>query len=139
MVAGRPRTTTPPPEELIKLGEELVKWAEEDTKDWRMRFCDWYSTIHGLIDKEWELMVAKEEFQGYYKRAQVALAKKWLNGSVVPSLAHRFIRIYCPEVREEEDKVASKANEGKIKELESFFSHLPKSDLKIDKTNAPKE
>lgn len=109
MVAGRPRTITPPPAELIKLGEDLVAWATDESeqakKEKRIRFCEWYSLKHGLLDKDWDNMLQKPEFLGYYKKAQTALAKRWLDGTICPSIAHRFIRIYCPELKKEEDEL----------------------------------
>ncbi len=110
MPAGRPRTTTPPKKELIELGEELVKWATEETKEIRIRYCEWYNLVKGITKKEWEMMLEKPEFQCYYEKARTALAKRWIDGTVNSSIAHRFLRIYCPEVkRDEEEKLEYEA------------------------------
>lgn len=103
MKVGRPRSRTPEPEELVKLGEDLIEWACEKCDEVRSRFCEWYSIKQGLSGDQWELMIRKPEFIGYYEQAQALLAKKWIN-EMNPSIAHRFIRIYCPEVKKSEDE-----------------------------------
>jgi|SRR5687767_4233748 len=118
----RPRTAVPEKEELIKLGKELVQWATEeiDAKErpYRFRFCHWYSLKKGILDKEWDLMVQKEEFRCYYEMARVALSLRLTDGSIKDNLAHRFLRIYCPEVKKEEDETARYMQSLKLEELE---------------------
>lgn len=122
MAGGRPRTTTPPPEELIKLGQELLQWATEEIdpkeRPYRFRFAQWYSLKKGILDKEWELMIAKPEFQGYYEASRVALSLRLTDGTIKDSLAHRFLRTYCPDVKREEDETARFLQSLKIEELE---------------------
>lgn len=119
---ARPRTAVPEKEELIKLGQELLQWATEeiDAKErpYRFRFCHWYSLKKGILDKEWELMVQKEEFKVYYESARVALSLRLTDGTIKDSLAHRFLRIYCPEVKREEDETARYMQSLKLEELE---------------------
>lgn len=110
MPAGRPRTTTPEKEELIELGRDLVSWAEEETKELRCRFCEWYSLKQGLLRREWDLMCQKPEFRVYYEQAQTLLAKRYIDGTISPSIAHRFIRIYNPDVKQDEDQQVSLSN-----------------------------
>ncbi len=105
MVSGRLRTTTPEDPELIKLGQELVKWAtDEKTDELRCRFSQWYSLIKGITHNEWDLMLQKPVFRGYYEKAQTALAQKYVDGSVKDSIGHRFLRIYSPEVKHQENQ-----------------------------------
>lgn len=110
MAGGRPRTTTPPVNELIELGKELVKWATEEIepkdRPYRFRFAQWYSLKKGILDKEWDLMVQKDEFRGYYEKARVALSLRLTDGTIKDSLAHRFLRSYCQEVRQEENQTS---------------------------------
>lgn len=127
---GRPRTTTPPKDELIELGEELVKWATEETDELRCRFCDWYSLQKGLLHKEWDLMVQKPEFRGYYEKAQTALAKRYLDGSVRDSIGHRFLRIYSPEIRKEEDEVLKLKLELEYLKKKQLIDHQAESNAK---------
>ena len=103
MVAGRPRTTTPEYDDLVELGKELVQWATEPSEKLRCRFAQWYSLEKGILDKEWDLMLQKPEFRGYYETARAALAERFVDGSVKDSIGHRFLRIYAPEVRHRED------------------------------------
>jgi len=108
MPGGRPRSAIPEKDELIKLGEKLVAWASEKQKKGeaiRVRFCDWY-TEEGFVRKQWEHMREKAEFQWYYERARSLLALRYIDGTVNQSIAHRYLRMYDPEVRDEEDKDA---------------------------------
>lgn len=112
---GRPRTRVPEKEELIELGKKLVAWAEkkhEDGENIRVRFCDWY-TAEGFVMKQWEHMREKPEFQWYYERARSIMALRYVDGTVNQSIAHRYLRIYDPEVRFEEDQ--QKEFESKLK------------------------
>lgn len=105
---GRPRTAVPEAKELIELGKDLVAWASEKQEKGdplRARFCDWY-TDRGFIRTQWELFRYKSEFIWYYERARTILASRYIDGTVNPSIAHRYLRIYDPEVRDEEDKDA---------------------------------
>ncbi len=109
---GRPRSAIPEKNELIELGKKLVEWASEKQKKGealRARFCDWY-TAEGFIRKQWELFRDKPEFSWYYERARTLLAVRYIDGTVNQSIAHRYLRMYDPEVRDEEDKDAD-ANE----------------------------
>lgn len=103
---GRPRTTTPEDDELEKLGSELVKWATEPCKDLRFHLKQWWCLEKGLLKKQWDLMCEKPIFQAYYERAQTALSRRYVDGSINASIANRFVRLYFPEVRKEEDEKA---------------------------------
>lgn len=102
---ARPRTSVPEHDELVELGKDLVEWATEKTKELRCRYCQWYSGKHGFLAKQWDHMLEKPEFRGYYEQAQLALAQRFLDGSVNPSIAHRFLRIYCPDVKLDENEL----------------------------------
>lgn len=116
---GTYRTVTPPDEELIKLGKELVEWAEEKTKDLRCTFPEFYCAKKGYIEKEWDLIKRKDVFVPYYEKARIALRKRFIDGTVNPSIAHRFLRIYFPEIRRSEDEETKmKAELSKVKEEE---------------------
>lgn len=108
MRVGRPRSAIPERDELILLGEELVKWATEKEKKGeriRVRFCDWY-TDQGFVRKQWEHMREKPEFQWYYEKARSLLAMRYVDGTVNQSIAHRYLRMYDPELRDDENKDA---------------------------------
>lgn len=104
MPAGRPRTCVPEREELIKLGEDLLEWASEKKKgELRCRWCEWYAKKHFFIRKQWKRMLDTEEFRPYYESAQVFLGEKWIDGTIHQSIAQRYLRLYDPELREQED------------------------------------
>lgn len=105
MTAGRPRTAIPEKKELIELGKELVKWAKEKNKkgeNIRVRFCDWY-TEKGFVRKQWEHMTEKPEFQWYHEQSRALLSLRYIDGTVNQSIAHRYLRMYDPELRDSED------------------------------------
>ncbi len=104
MVAGRPRTVSPQPEESVKLGEELVKWATEPTKEWRCLFQQWYSLKMGILRKDWKALVQRPEFMPYYEMAQAALAVKCVNGTMKDGFGQRYIRLYDRDLVEIENE-----------------------------------
>lgn len=107
MAGGRPRESIPDKEELIKLGEDLVAWASEKKEgELRCRWCEWYACKHFLLRKQWKRMIDTPEFRPYYEIAQPYLAQKWIDGTINQSIAHRYIRIYDPELKENEDEDA---------------------------------
>lgn len=104
MPGGRPRTSVPEKEELIKLGEDLLSWASEKKKgELRCRWCEWYARKHFFIRAQWKHMIEKPEFRPYYETAQTFLAEKWIDGTINQSIAHRYLRIYDPELKEHEN------------------------------------
>lgn len=116
---GRPRTSSPNKEELIELGKNLVQWASEQTtkKDpLRVRFCDWY-TDQGFIRKQWEDFHNKPEFSWYYEKARSLMALRYIDGTVNQSIAHRYLRIYDPEMKDSEDNDAEVVEERKARAL----------------------
>jgi hypothetical protein len=107
MPGGRPRTCVPEKEELIKLGEDLLKWASEvQHGELRCRWCEWYAKKHFFIRTQWKRMLDTPEFRPYYEAAQPYLAEKWIDGTINQSIAHRYLRIYDPELKESEDQDA---------------------------------
>jgi hypothetical protein len=116
MPAGRPRTSVPEKNELIELGKDLLQWASEKKKgELRCRWCEWYSRKHFFIRAQWKHMIEKPEFRPYYESAQGYLADRWIDGTINQSIAHRYLRLYDPDLRENEDidsdnEAARKAN-----------------------------
>jgi hypothetical protein len=106
MTAGAPRTTTPSKEECIALGEDLVKWATEETKDLRTSFSFWYALKHNLIHEQWKLMKQKDEFRPYYEKARAALTHKLHTQQIEKGLSHRYIGLYDRDLRDHEAEVA---------------------------------
>lgn len=111
MPAGRPRTSVPEKEDLIQLGKDLLSWASTKKEgELRCRWSEWYAVKHFFIRAQWKRMVDTEEFRPYYEAAQVFLGEKWINGTINASIAQRYLRIYDPELKAQEDKDAD-ANE----------------------------
>lgn len=103
----RPRTSVPEDKELIKLGEDLVKWAAEKKEgELRCRWCEWFSRKHFFVRAQWKHMIEKDSFRPYYEMAKSYLGEKWIDGTIHQSIAQRYLRLYDPELSEEEDKVA---------------------------------
>lgn len=103
---GAPRIVTPPKEECIKLGEDLVQWATEETDDIRTSFSFWYSLKHSIIYEEWKLLKIKPEFKPYYEKARAALASKLHKQQLEKGLSHRYIGMYDRELAEHEKEIA---------------------------------
>lgn len=129
MVAGRPRTCVPEKEELIKLGQDLLEWASEEREDeLRCRFCEWYAKKHFFIRKQWKRMLDTEEFRPYYETAQAYLSQKWIDGTINQSIAHRYLRIYDPELRESEDLDAKEKEQRDLKMKLNLIDHQAKQE-----------
>jgi hypothetical protein len=127
MPAGRPRTSVPEKEELIKLGIELVEWAsdasEEAKKERRWRFVDWYCIKEGFVKKQWDHMLEKPEFRSYYEQARHILSKNYIDGTIQPTIAHRFLWKYVDDVKESEKEELLFKHE-LVKELEAYKATL---------------
>lgn len=127
MPGGRPRTAVPEKKELIKLGEDLLAWASTKVKgELRCRWCEWYAKKHFFVRTQWKHMIEKEEFRPYYESSQVYLADKWIDGTINQSIAHRYLRIYDPELREAEDRDEEAKELRKANALKSEISATTK-------------
>ena len=116
---GVPRTVCPNDDELIALGKDLVRWAGEETDELRISYDQWYCVLHGIREQDWELMLVKPAFASYHKTARSLLSMRYKNGTVNTSIAQRFLRLYCPDLRKEEnDTLAYKAELARKKEEE---------------------
>jgi hypothetical protein len=103
---GRPRTSSPSPEECIELGKDLVEWVTEETTEKRLLFSQWWSLKQGMLKKEWKALKEIPQFLPYYEQAQSALALKAIDGTMEKSFGHRYIRLYDRELIEEENNQA---------------------------------
>jgi hypothetical protein len=104
MPAGRPRTAVPEKDDLIELGKDLLDWASEKKKgELRCRWCEWYAKKHFFVRSQWKHMIEKPEFRPYYEASQAYLSEKWIDGTINQSIAHRYLRLYDPELKEHED------------------------------------
>lgn len=104
MAGGRPRTKSYSPEEMIELGEEMLDWFDDNPK--ALHVSDFYSGVKGIRSKDWDTMIRCPEFSVYHELAIKKVRKNYLDGTVNGSIAHRFLRIYFPELKQEEDETA---------------------------------
>ncbi len=101
MAGGRPKTTSKSPEEMIALGEEMVKWVEENNP---LHLSYWYSIEKMIIYNDWKCYIQNKEFFPYYQKALKIVSKNYINGTINSSIAHRFINVYFKDVKEEEQE-----------------------------------
>jgi hypothetical protein len=132
MPAGRPRTSVPEKAELIELGKDLLAWASEKKKgELRARWCEWYAKRHFFIRAQWKHMIEKPEFRPYYEASQPYLADKWIDGTINQSIAHRYLRIYDPELKEHEDIDADVEAARKANALKSETKAIEEEKMKV--------
>ena len=118
-IGGVPRTVTPEKDELIELGKSLLAWATDTKQELRYHLNQWYTLKHGFTKKQYDHMCEKPEFQEYHQKARVAIASRYVDSSIHPSIAQRFLRLYFPDLAKEEN------------ELLTFKSSLAKQENKI--------
>lgn len=137
----RPRTAVPEKEELIELGKDLVSWASEKKKgELRCRWCEWYAIRHFFIRIQWKLMIEKEEFKPYYENARAYLCNRWLDGTINSSIAHRYLRIYDPELRDAENEDADDNEARKARSLKTETAAIETEKQRIlDEINRSKK
>lgn len=99
---ARPRTVSLAPEEMVKLGEEMIKFVS-DPKNKVLHLSEWYTIEKGYTYNEWKTMHVAPEFFPYYEQALKKIAKKYLDGTVNPSIAQRWLRTYFGDLKENED------------------------------------
>ncbi len=108
---ARPRTTSFTPEEMIELGEEMIKWVKEHDP---IHLSQWYTIEKGYTYNEWKQFITKPEFHPYYEKALKMVGMKYLDGEskkIKQGIAERWQRVYFKDLREEEDEtVVFKAN-----------------------------
>lgn len=112
----RPRTICFPPDEMIKLGEEMISWIENNPDI--LHLSEWY-TIHKMFTyNEWKTFIVKEEFFPYYEKALKMVGKKYLDktSNIRDSIANRFLRVYFKDAKESEDEQAQMLSDLRKKE-----------------------
>ena len=146
MVAGAPRTTSPDKETCIELGKKLVKWATEkvpEDEPLRSRFCEWYTLPEiGMTRREWEALLRIEEFRIYYEQAQAALGRKFIDGTINPSIGHRLMWHYVPESKDQEIErmtIESKLKKEALQDNAEFILEVINYAKSKEKDAAPKE
>ena len=100
---GRPRTTSPDDDGLIKLGQEMVEWVKQNDP---IHLSQWYSIEKGILYKEWKCIIQHAAFLPYYEKALLLIGQKYLlkDSPIEPNLKQRWQRVYFKELKEEEDE-----------------------------------
>lgn len=118
MPAGRPRTVSLPPDEMIALGEEMIAWVAENDP---IHLSQWYCILKGYTDKEWETMHVAPEFFPFYERALKLVGYKYLtkDSPIETSLKQRWQRVYFKDLMKQEDADLDADAERKARALRS--------------------
>ncbi len=119
MPAGMYRTCSPDPEECIQLGEELLKWATEQTGEFRFRFPQWYSLKKNILRDDWKALIKTPEFRPYYEKVQSIFADKCLAEYVKEGFGQRYLRLYDRDLVEDENDKAKYLSDLKKEENNS--------------------
>jgi len=131
---GRPRTTSPPKEDLIKLGQEMVDWVERNDP---IHLSQWYTLEKLLTYRQWKAIIQHEEFLPYYEKALKIIGIKYIDGTIHPSIAQRWQRIYFSDLKEEEDEslkfreeVKANSNSQAIESLSDIIKQAASGEIK---------
>ena len=103
MVAGRPRTTSFSPEEMIELGEEMIEWVLEHNP---LHLSAWYSIHKCFTNKQWDAFQQVPEFLPYYERALHIVGQNYIDKSsnVRDGISQRWQRVYFKDLKRQEDQ-----------------------------------
>lgn len=131
MVAGRPRTASLEPDEMIKLGEEMVDWVIENKP---IHLSMWYTQLKDFTDKEWDAMRQIPEFLHYYTKALKLVGYSYLDkdSKVDSKLKDRWQRVYFKDLKYQEDQDAQDKVDREVKSK----AEVPLNDDKVEKENA---
>jgi hypothetical protein len=113
---GRPRTVSPSIEEMIALGEEMVKWVIENKP---FHLSMWYTMEKDITDNEWDTYRKRPEFVHYYSKALKLVGYNYLDkeSQVDVRIKDRWQRVYFKDLKEEEDQ--TKTFESNLKKAEN--------------------
>jgi hypothetical protein len=102
MAGGRPRTQIPTPEEMIKLGEEMVQWVEIHRP---LHLTQWWKIEKFITSKVWECMQVAPEFFPYYEKALSIIGLQYLDkeSRIRDGISQRWQRVYFKDLRDQED------------------------------------
>ena len=107
---GKPRTVSLPPDEMIKLGQEMVKWVKENNP---LHLSAWYAIEKDYLESEWETMIRRQEFVGYYEKCLKIIGQKYLDSdsNVREGASQRWQRIYFKDLKRHEDEKADREHQ----------------------------
>jgi hypothetical protein len=120
MAAGRPRTVSLPENKMIELGKEMVKWVKTNQP---LHLSEWYSIEKMYTYKQWDTFTQRSEFIPYYEQALSIIKKNYINGTVPPPIAQRFLRIYFKEIKDNEDNLQDITMAKDLKQKKELIDH----------------
>ena len=138
--SGAPRVFSLPPEEMIALGEEMIKWILENNP---IHLTQWWAIHKNFTDRQWDAMRHIEEFVPYYQKALKIIGLQYLqkNSEIEPSLKHRWQRVYFKDLKRCEDadaeaeaKRKAEALKGDARAAEEERQHIIET---IQRNNQP--
>lgn len=102
MVAGRPRTVSLPPDEMIELGKEMVAYVKEHKP---LHLNMWWMVEKEILENDWKCYIQHEEFLPYYKRALAIVGQQFIDkdSQADRAIKDRWQRVYFKDLRELED------------------------------------
>lgn len=100
MARGRPRTTSLPPDEMIILGKEMIEWVDKHNPK---HLSEWYTIEKMYTYKQWDAFTQVPEFLPYYEKALKMVARSYIDGTIPPPIAQRFLRLYFKDMKDQED------------------------------------
>jgi hypothetical protein len=127
MVAGAPRTVSPPPDEMIQLGKDMLEWV---IKNEPMHLSQWYCGVKHFEFKDWEAMRKLPEFVTYYEQALSTIGLQYLkkDSNIEPSLKQRWARVYFKDLRNSEDSDEKDKEEREFKRKLALIEHQAKQE-----------
>lgn len=96
---GRERIVSPDKATCIALGEQMVEWVKFNKPT---HISEWYSLEAHILNKDWKCIIQVTDFLSYYQEAMHYIALNARNGTLVPSIAHRFMSLYHIDLKDDE-------------------------------------
>lgn len=98
---GRPPNPGFADADLKKLGEELLIWCKKKEKSRKevVHLSEFYSELKGIPYSQWESIIHRECFLGYYEKARSWMGKNILkNDRLATCYGNRFLGMYCKDL-----------------------------------------
>lgn len=102
---GRPRTVTPPHDELQLLGEEMIEWVQINNP---IHLSMWWGGQKFFTADVWKNMCDCVQFSPYYEEALRLVGYNYLfqDSGIEPSVKQRWLRVYFKDLKRNEDETA---------------------------------
>jgi len=122
--------------ELIELGEDFLKWIDENDDKSIVHLSQYYSEYKGIPKSYWvHNICVRPEFRPYYEIGMDWMGKKLLKNSSMPSsYGNRFLPIYFKEIAEQELEQAKKKIDYELEKKSDMIQkgQLPVNDAALD-------